>query len=186
MAGAELRTLDDGEQWMLVPDEPAIRELLDAWTILHRPVCLAKRKPFVGVSPSFASLYCRVMPRRSAERITGCRNPAMGDILPLLYWDLLFADAGRRLPPFAGALPFCMSTRTFRRRDIVRTTLHRQAVCEHGITGVAFGLRDLMRRWYEEACAARQSQPSEPAEGAASEARGQAIVSTQLAPAPAV
>jgi hypothetical protein len=156
LAGAELKPLDDGE-WLLLPDDEGVSGLLDAWTVKRRPVRLPRRRPQLAVSPFYACLAAHLMPARSARRMRDCRNPAMGEALPILYWELIFSDPGQRLPPFSGALPFLMSTRTFRRRGIDRSDLHRQAVCEVGLTNVSMCLRELLRRFYREACQARQS-----------------------------
>lgn len=160
IAGAEMRALDGDGEWMLLPDDDGVRGLLDAWTIQHKPVHLPRRKALVAVSPFFASLFCHLMPKRSAERIRSCRNPGDGETLAMLYWAVCFADRGMQLPPFANAIPFAVSPRTFRRREIDRSDLHRVAVCEAGLANLSPGLRELLRRWFAEACADRHADPA--------------------------
>jgi hypothetical protein len=186
MAGAEMRALDGGEQWLLLPDDEGVRGLLGQWTIQSKAVKLPRRRVMVAISPFYAAIFNHLMPPRSAARVLSCGDPAMGDILPLLHWEVLFSDRGQRTPPFAGALPFCMSERTLRRRGIDRSGLHRQAVCEAGLANLSPGLRDLLRRWYREACQARQGDPQESEETAASEPHDQGIVPTQSAETTAV
>jgi hypothetical protein len=125
---------------------------LDSWTILHFPSRRIQRRNFIKVSPFYAPLFTDLMPERCRERILGIRNPAMCPLLPILYWELSFSMVmdGMTVLPFADALPFGISRRSFFRHGWRRKGLHRRAVLEVGILSVDSRLRNLMEQWFEE------------------------------------
>jgi len=149
-AGARL-SLIGGEQWLVLPDEEPIRQLLKDWTILHYPFRCIQRRSYIKVSPFSAPLFADLMPGQSRDRILRIRKPAMCPLLPITYWELGFSllKTGRRVLPFADALPFGISRRTFFRQGWRRRELHRKAVQELGILSVDARLRSRMEQWFE-------------------------------------
>jgi hypothetical protein len=148
-AGARLRTIVD-EQWLELPDSEAVRELLESWSILFWPGGRSHRRDYLRVSPFFGALFADLMPTHSQERILSVRHPAMCPLLPVLYWDWLYSPItkGMRILPFANALPFGCSRRTFYRKGWKRKELHRTAVGV-GILSVDPRLRKLIAEWFE-------------------------------------
>jgi hypothetical protein len=57
---------------------------------------------------------------------------------------------GMTVLPFADALPFGISRRSFFRHGWRRRELHRRAVLEYGILSVNPRLRNRMEQWFEE------------------------------------
>ena len=129
-----------------------IHQLLDSWTILHSPSRQLQHRNTIKVSPFYAPLFADLMPECSRERILSIRNPAMCPLLPILYWELGFSPLknGMRVLPFADALPFGISRRTFFRHGWRRKGLHKKAVLEVGILSVDARLKSRMHRWFEE------------------------------------
>ena len=140
-----------GEQWLEFPASDQVKTLLDTWTILYEPSNGTRmKKNMLRVSPFFAALFVGLMPNRSKERILSLRRPAMCPLLALLHWDWLYAPIkkGMRILPFADALPFGCSRRSFYRRGFKRDRLHWQAV-HMGILSVDQKLRVRIRHWFE-------------------------------------
>lgn len=149
-AGARL-SLIDGEQWFELPDDDGIKQLLASWTILHYPSRRIQRRDFIRVSPFHAALFADLMPARSQERALNVKKSAMCPLLPLLYWEVGFSllKKGMCLLPFADALPYGCSRRTFFRRAWRRKGLHRKAVLELGILSIDPRLKNRMHHWFE-------------------------------------
>jgi len=150
-AGARLTEIG-AEVWLEMPDDDRIRQLLNEWTISHFPSRQLQRRNTIKVSPFYAPLFGDLMPERSRERILCIQNPAMCPLLPILYWELGFSPLkkGMRVLPFADALPFGISRRTFFRHGWRRTELHRKAVLEVGILSVDGRLKKRMHKWFEQ------------------------------------
>lgn len=150
-AGARLSEIG-GERWLEMPDDERIRQLLDSWTILHFPSRPIQRRSYLKVSPFYAPLFADLVPDRCRERILSIRHPAMYPTLAIIYWDVGFSllKKGMRVLPFADALPYGCSRRTFFRHGWRRKELHRKAVLELGILSVDSRLRNRMHRWFEE------------------------------------
>lgn len=155
-AGAQLIQYKD-ETWFGVPDTEAVRDLLEHWSIVphHKDKYMGKRR--LGISPFYAALFAHLMPMHSADRVLNVKGPAICPLLPQVYWDILFSKEHARIMTFAEALPFGCSVRTYRRRGWQRRDLHRQAVTSLGITGVSRSLKELIHRWYQEACEKRSA-----------------------------
>lgn len=149
-AGARLSEIG-GESWLELPEDERTRQLLAAWTILHSPSRRIQRRNFIKVSPFFGALFADLMPERSRERILNIRNPALCPTLAIIYWDVGFSllKKGMRVLPFADALPFGFSRRTFFRHDWRRKGLHRKAVLEYGILTIDPRLKNRMHHWFE-------------------------------------
>jgi len=150
-AGARLSEIG-GERWLEMPDDERTRQLLDSWTILHSPSRRIQRRSYLKVSSFYAPLFANLLPERSRERILGIRNPALCPLLPILYWELSFSMVmdGMTVLPFADALPFGISRRSFFRHGWRRKELHRKAVLDYGILSVDPRLKNRMHRWFEE------------------------------------
>lgn len=150
-AGARLSEIG-GEHWFELPDEERTRHLLDSWTILHSPSRRIQRRNYIKVSPFYAPLFADLMPERCRERILSMRNPAMCPTLAILYWEAGFSMVmdSMTVLPFADALPFGFSRRSFFRHGWRRKGLHRKAVLEYGILSVDPRLRERMHRWFEQ------------------------------------
>ena len=141
-----------GEQWLEFPASDQVKTLLDTWTILYEPAKGARtKKNMLRTSPFFAALFVGLMPNCSRERILSLRQPAMCPLLALLHWDWLYApiEKGMRILPFADALPFGCSRRTFYRLGFKRDELHWKAV-HMGLLGVDQKLRVRMNDWFEQ------------------------------------
>ena len=149
-AGARVST-SDGMQWLELPDDDAVKKLLENWTVLNYPSRQVRKRTYIKVSPFYAAFFAELMPAHSRQRMLSIRNPAMCPILPVMYWEWLFGPGmkGMRILPFADALPFGCSVRSFYRRGWQRKNLHRKAVLEYKILAVDFRLRVLMRKWFE-------------------------------------
>lgn len=157
-AGA-VATECDGETWLTLPHGQSAMDVFERWTIRWEPATTNRGEEAVRVSPFYAALFAHLMPPAAAARVLGVRQPALCPLLPALHWEL--AMAGRvyeRHPPFAGALPWLCSKRTFHRRKWTRRDLHRRAVLEVGLTGVDGRLKKLMVRWYEQQRQARDAK----------------------------
>jgi hypothetical protein len=149
-AGARLIEIE-GEQWFEFPASDQAKALLDSWTILYEPSNATRtNKNMLRVSPFYAALFADQMPRHSQQRDLGIRKPAMCPLLPLLYWDWLYSPItkGMRILPYADALPFGCSRRTFYRKGWKREKLHWQAV-HMGILSVDQRLWGRLNRWLE-------------------------------------
>ena len=159
-AGARLSEIN-GEFWLELPDDAHTRQILTAWTILHYPSRLINRRNYIKVSPFYAPLFADLMPEHSRVRILRIQNPAMCPLLPILYWDWLFSMLKERMPvlPFADALPYGISRRSFFRHGWRRKGLHRQAVLEVGILTVDPRLRNRLENWFEEHQKLRKERP---------------------------
>lgn len=155
-AGARLSSVAE-ENWLEVPDVDEVKKVLQSWTILNHPSRDIRRRSHIRVSPFFAALFTELMPQHSQKRILGIRDPALSPDLALLYWEWMFRPVkrGMRILPFADALPFGCSRRTFYRRGWRRKELHRIAVQEYGIVGVDSRLGARLRGWFESHKAAR-------------------------------
>lgn len=151
LAGARLSEIG-GEHWFELPEDEGVKQFLDAWTILHYPSRRIQRRGFIRVSPFYAALFADLIPERSRERILNVRKPAMCPALPILYWEWLFSRIkdGMSTLPFAEALPFGISRRTFYRHGWRRRVLHRKAVLELGILSVDHRLRSRMEQWFDD------------------------------------
>ena len=158
-AGARLSEIG-GEHWFELSDNERIRQLLDAWTILQYPSRQIHRRNYIKVPAFYAPLFVDLLPERSRERILGIQTPAMCPLLPILYWELSFSMVtdGMTILPFADALPFGISRRSFFRHGWRRNGLHRQAVLEVGILSVNARLRNRLHQWFEQ----HQRQRAEP------------------------
>jgi hypothetical protein len=159
LAGARRRHVD-GEEWLELPDNEAVNNILENWTILRRPSRCARGRNFLQVSPFYAALFIDAMPTHSQQRILSIRKPAMSPALAVFYWEWLFGpiSKGMRILPFADALPFGCSRRTFYRRGWKRRKLHWMAV-EAGLLGVDPRLRVRLNNWFESHRAMR-AQPN--------------------------
>ena len=149
-AGSRLRTID-GEQWLEFPASDQVKTLLDTWTILYESSNGTRTKNnMLRTSPFFAALFVGLMPNCSKERILSLHRPAMCPLLALLFWDWLYSPLkpGMRILPFADALPFGCSRRTFYRWGWKREQLHWMAV-HAGLLGVDQKLRVRIRHWFE-------------------------------------
>ena len=149
-AGARLIEIDE-EQWFEFPASDQVKSLLETWTILYEPSNATRtNKNLLRTSPFFAALFAGLMPNCSRERILRLRRPAMCPLLALLHWDWLYSPLkpNERILPFADALPFGCSRRTFYRRGWKREKLHRQAV-HIGILSVDQRLRVRINHWFE-------------------------------------
>lgn len=177
-AGARISKID-GEQWCELPATEATRRLLEEWSVLHSPSRRICRREYLKVSPFYAQLVAELMPEHSRMRIRSIRNPAMCPLLPILYWEWLYApiSKGMRILPFPDALPFGISRRTFYRHGWRRSELHRRAVLEVGILRVDPRLRKQMHGWFEQHHRQRtvgnsnRSEMSTPANGAPNDTR---------------
>lgn len=149
-AGARIEVRDN-ETWFAVPDSAEVRRLLDHWSIVWHGTGTFMGRPTLLISPFYPALFAHLMPECSANRARSVKSPAMSSRLPQIYWDILFSEEGERILPFADALPYGCSIRTFRRRGWRRNELHKEAVTLLGITHVAEPLRQMLRRWNEEA-----------------------------------
>ena len=160
-AGARLSEIN-GEFWLELPDDAHTRQILTAWTILHYPSRLINRRNYIKVSPFYAPLFADLMPEHSRVRILRIQNPAMCPLLPILYWDWLFSMLKEQMPvlPFADALPYGISRRSFFRHGWRRKGLHRQAVLEVGILTVDPRLRNRLANWFEEHQKLRKDRPN--------------------------
>jgi hypothetical protein len=149
-AGARL-TQVDGEEWLELPNNEAVNELLENWTILRYPSRCARGRHYLKIPPFYGALFINAMPTHSRRRILGIRKPAMSPALAILYWEWLFGpiSKGMRVLPFADALPFGCSLRSFYRKGWRREGLHYKAVSEYKILSINFRLRDLLRQWFE-------------------------------------
>jgi hypothetical protein len=148
-AGARLRSIA-GECWLELPDNEAVRQLLEKWSIRFSSSQRIRRQDYLNVSPFYAALFADLMPAHSQQRILGIRKPAMCPLLPVLYWDWLYSPLrpGMRILPFADALPFGCSRRTFYRRGWKRDELHWKAV-HMGLLSVEQLLRVRLHHWIE-------------------------------------
>ena len=157
-AGARLRTFNH-ETWLEVPDHEWTRKLLDSWRIMYFSSIRRARHPHLKISPFYAPFFRDSMPAHSRARILSIRHSAMCPTLPILYWELGLSLLwkGMTILPFADALPFGISRRTFFRRGWRRSGLHRKAVLEFGIVTIDGRLKKLMHRWFE----TQQQQRSE-------------------------
>jgi hypothetical protein len=141
----------DGEQWLEFPASDQVKSLLDTWTILHESSkAMKKGKEMLRVSPFYAALFMDLMPNCSKERVLKLRRPAMCPLLALLHWEWLFAPlkTHMRILPYADALPFGCSRRTFYRRGWKRKELHQKAV-HMGLLSVDQRLRVRINHWFE-------------------------------------
>jgi hypothetical protein len=149
-AGARLIEIDR-EQWLEFAASDQVKSLLDSWTILYEPSIGTKtKKNMLRASPFFAALFADLMPNCFRERILILRRPAMCPLLALLHWDWLYSPlkTHTRILPFADALPYGCSRRTFYRRGWKRKELHWQAV-HMGILSVDQRLWVRINHWYE-------------------------------------
>jgi hypothetical protein len=149
-AGANVIEID-GEQWLEFAASDQAKALLDSWTILYSPSKATRTKRnMLRVSPFYAALFANLMPMHSQRRALGIRKPAMCPLLPQLYWNWLYAPIkpNKRILPFADALPFGCSRRTFYRKGWKREKLHWQAV-HIGILSVDQRLWVRINHWYE-------------------------------------
>ncbi len=147
-AGSLLERDAKGDAWLVLPSTEAVISLLKRMTILFNPWRPFREKGRIVVSPFFGVLFASRMPQESAERIRAIRRPALGELLPLMYWTAYFGREGQWIPPFADALPFCISPRTYRRRRYGRSDLHKMAVLKYGILALAPPLRQAMMLWF--------------------------------------
>jgi hypothetical protein len=148
-AGARLIKIA-GEQWLEFPVSDQVKSLLDSWTILYEPSSGTRmKKNMLRVSPFFAALFADLMPNCSRERILNLRRPAMCPLLALVYWGWLYSPIkkGMRILPYADALPFGCSRRTFYRQGWKRKELHWKAV-HMGILSVDQRLRVHLNDWF--------------------------------------
>lgn len=150
-AGALLEVDPEKDTWLVLPGSGEVKALLQQMTILFHP-----RRPFRGqariaVSPFYAPLFASRMPPESAKRILAIRRPSLGELLSLMYWTAYFGGEGKRIPPFANALPYSIAPRTYRRRRYNRYDLHKTAVLEYKILSLAKPLRTAMEAWFREA-----------------------------------
>lgn len=153
-AGATLTEDIEGQTWLTLPASDDVVNLLKKWTIVHRPWAPFRNRERIVVSPFYGMLFRDRMPAHSSKRIQSISKPALGEIMPLMYWEAYFAREKKRILPFAGALPYGISPRTFRRRKYQREELHKLAV-KHGITSLAAPLRQVMTAWHERVGAER-------------------------------
>lgn len=148
----------DGEDWLELPADPEVVELLDTWAIAHKPGRVYRGKNRILVSPFFGALVSRHMPPRSAERALGMRRPGDCPWLAVAYWDWAMTRKGLRRIPFPDALPYGCSWRTAVRRGWRRAEVHRRAVFELGVTHLDRRLVALCRDWYTRRAEARHRQ----------------------------
>jgi hypothetical protein len=157
-AGSRLLTLEE-EDWLVLSAKAETLALLQAWTVPFRQAPSFRGTERIAVSPFFAAFFTPRMPPYSAQRITACRKPALCPLVPFAVWDWYFGRKGQRLPPRSCLLPFLPSARTFRRRRIDRSSLHRSLVLDLGICGFAEPMLRLIREWHEAACGERGIEP---------------------------
>src|ERR1039458_4992156 len=121
------------------------------WTILFtNSTAVRPGRNMLRISPFYAALFADLMPAHSKQRLLTLRQPAVCPLLALLYWDWLYASLkpGMRILPYADALPFGCSRRTFYRRGWKREKLHWQAV-HMGILSVDQRLWVRINHWFE-------------------------------------
>ena len=152
-SGAALRT--GCEAWMELPDEEAVKQVLDEWGILHQPIKTPQGRQRVRISPFFAALFCGLMPRHSAQRILSIKKAGGCPLLSVIYWQMVMSGKGRRYMPFWDALPFGCSKATFFRRGWRRKELHRIGWVDLDINIVP-KLRKLMVEWFQRKKAERE------------------------------
>ncbi len=145
-SGARIETSGDGN-WLILPASEEIKSLLGRMTILFHPWKPFRNQERIAVAPFYGSLFAVRMPLESSQRITAIRKPALGELLPLMYWEAYFAKEGQPIPPSAGILPYCISPRTYRRRKYRRSDFHKMAVLKYGILSLAPPLRQAMLFW---------------------------------------
>lgn len=149
-AGAMIEVKED-KTWFAVPDSKEVRNLLEHWSIVWHRTGTFMARPNLWISPFYPALFAHLMPECSATRVLWAKRPAMCPQLAQIYWDILFSQEGERILPFADALPFGCSVRTYRRRGWRRNEMHKEAVTTLGITHVTESLRTVLRRWNQEA-----------------------------------
>ena len=145
----------DGDDWLELPADPEVVELLDTWAIAHKPGRVYRGKDRILVSPFFGALVSRHMPPRSAERALGMRRPGDCPWLAVGYWDWAMSQKGLQRIPFPDALPYGCSWRTAVRRGWWRKEIHRRAVLEMGITHLDRRLVELCKDWFARRSEAR-------------------------------
>lgn len=150
-AGSLLEQDSEENTWLVLLGSEKVKGLLQRMTILFRHWKPFRGQERIAISPFYAPLFAPRMPPESAKRILAIRRPALGELLSLMYWTAYFGKEGQRIPPFADALPFCISPRTYRRRRYGRRDLHRTAVLEYKILSLAKPLRNAMESWIQEA-----------------------------------
>jgi hypothetical protein len=138
------------ERWLELPGKPEITSILDHWTVAYWPSRVYRGNAIVQIPPFYAALFAHLMPVHSATRILSLRRTAMSPMLAQIYWDRQFSRKGKRILPFADALPFGCSKRTYYRLQWKRRKLHWKAVLELKILSLDVRLLDLMRRWFDE------------------------------------
>ena len=146
-SGARIEASGDGN-WMVLPASEDVKSLLARMTILFQPWKPFRDQEQIAISPFYAPLFADRMATEASKRVLAIKRPAQRTTLPLLYWECYFAKEKQPIPPFAGALPFAVSPRTFRRRRFRKSELHKTAVLEYKILALAPPLRQAMLTWY--------------------------------------
>lgn len=157
-SGAVLRRIED-DDWMVLPGSGDVTGILGKWGILWRPGSRYRGRETIKVSPFYAPLFIDVMPTHTLAGLLAVRRPAMCPFLPAIYWDLSLSEPGLPIAPFAGALPFSCSPRSFRRWGWKRQAMHLTGI-RMGIPRVEPRLRHRLQAWWDAQSRLRASKGS--------------------------